>query len=182
MYYLKNGIYYPASVRYTEEGTIIIRNRKFTLAETGNEGNVLETKNAELNSRLNYSASFTLYTFANANLSGTYATINREGSGIDSQAVIRPIPADRTFYQRDDFLRCAWTVSGNTITNLADGIVYTMTPSVDLSGTPVMLYDVGGVTFNLYPVAITANGSNYDVLTFTYQDNVNYQRQFITAK
>ena len=45
-----------------------------------------------------------------------------------------------------------------------------------------MVYSVGDIIFNMYPVSVTTNGSSYSILNFTYQDNVNYQRQFITAK
>ena len=89
---------------------------------------------------------------------------------------------DRIFDQRDDLLYCIWNASGNRITNIADGVAYDMVTSFTKDGSPVMVYEVGGVSFNLYPVQITANGSRYSILTFTYQDNANYQRQFITAK
>ena len=179
-YYFDSTRYYPVSVRYEKGG--FLQAGTFYLVETGNESNVLTQKKGSYNWRGYYEAEFTLSKFTNASLNGTYATIKDNGAAINSQAVEFTVPSDRIFDQRDELLYCIWNASGNRITNIADGVAYDMATSFTTDGSPVMVYEVGGVFFNLYPVQITANGSRYSILTFTYQDNADYQRQFITAK
>ena len=182
-YYLhNNGSYYQVSVKYTESGPWYNKTRKFILVETGNESNVLTELNASGSiSDWDYIATVTLHTLSLPNLSGTYITINADNKAIDSTWTPYDLTNDRTFNQRDVLLACVWTVSGNTITNVKDGTVYQVTATFNKSGTLIMTYAVGDVMFHMYPVTVTSNASTYDVLTFTYQNNVDYQRQYVKA-
>ena len=63
-----------------------------------------------------------------------------------------------------------------------NSVTFDVTAQMSTGTSPVMVYTASNTTFNLYPVTITPNASAYDVLTFTYQNNAEYQRQFVTSK
>lgn len=89
----------------------------------------------------------------------------------------------KNFDQKDDEYACLWTVSEGKIVNVeTNSVTFDLTAQMSTGTSPVMVYTASNTTFNLYPVTITPNASAYDVLTFTYQTNAEYQRQFVTSE
>lgn len=183
-YYLENGVYYPVSIKYVENSYYgYVYSREFQVVETGNESNVLTTLEANRKGSIltgvYYTASINLHSFAAPMLDGKYLAINSDGKMLNSSGTPLDIPMGDVIDVRKN-LGYVWNAAGLKITNAGDQVAYDITSKITLSDNPVMVYAVGDLTFQLYPV--NEGTADYLLYTFTYQNNPEYQRQFITME
>lgn len=179
--YPKDGKYYQASVKYERTGSDRSPNFTFTIVATNDTSLELHRVNYEwswwdlgdlLTGRLDPYAKVTFTNFTKPTLNGKYTAINNEEKMFGGAWETYAIPNGRVIEQRnEDLLGCIWNATDSKIGNA--------TTNVQLSGdVPVMEYVTDSHTFQLYPV--TEGTADYTLLTFTYQDNADHQRQFIT--
>lgn len=185
-YYFSNDRYYPVSVQYTEtskqEWWGTSTTKTFALVETGNETNVFVSKTAGTTweNWLEHASFSDLFTMTIPELNSTYVAVKENGKMMDGTWTEFE---KKNFDQKDDEYACLWTVSEGKIVNVeTNSVTFDLTAQMSTGTSPVMVYTASNTTFNLYPVTITPNASAYDVLTFTYQNNAEYQRQFVTSK
>lgn len=186
-YYLKDGKYYKASIKF-EEPENRWESRKFYLVETGNESNTLTEEDATYipDSWISghYEAQFTLAELTVPTLSGAYFAVNEAGEALNGAGTGHKIPDARMFEQRNaELYGCVWSAEGSKITNASTGASYDITATMDLSGTPKMNYSftVNETTYNIALYPLYAETANYDLVTFTCPDDISYYRQFVTC-
>lgn len=182
-YYEKGGVYYPVSIKYVESGSWYNKTRTIYLVETGKETNELDYATPEwIKSGIiggYYSATFKLSTIEMPTLNGsTYVAINDSGV-LDVNLTGNTMPTGRVINQRDDLLSGVWTASGSKITSVKTGKSYDLTTQLSYSGALEVTYSVGNTSFKLYPA--TVGTADYKLMTFTYQNTAEYQRQFVTC-
>ena len=182
-YYEKGGVYYPVSIKYVESGSWYNKTRTIYLVETGKETNELDYATPEwIRSGIiggYYSATFKLSTIEMPTLNGsTYVAINDSGV-LDVNLTGNTMPTGRVINQRDDLLSGVWTASGSKITSVKTGKSYDLTTQLSYSGALEVTYSVGNTSFKLYPA--TVGTADYKLMTFTYQNTAEYQRQFVTC-
>lgn len=183
-YYLKDGKYYKASIKFEEPENWWER-RKFYLVETGNESNTLTEEDATyIWISGHYEAQFTLAELTVPTLSGAYFAVNEVGQALDGAGTGHKIPDARMFEQQNaELYGCVWSAEGSKITNASTGASYDITATMDLSGTPKMNYSftVNETTYNIALYPLYAETANYDLVTFTCLDDISYYRQFVTC-
>lgn len=174
-YYLKDGTYYPVTVKFEWDR----RQMKCSLLETDNLENALYSKNAEFDfSKWNYYATLNLYELTNASLDSktTYLAVMANSSDETEMGVASELPKE-AFEQRDALYSCLWTVEDDQLKNVKDnGTVWVVKSEMALTEDLTMQYVKDNVTFNLYEVAVET--ADYKIRTFKLvSDKPDYERQ-----
>ncbi len=184
-YYLDGTEYVRAYVKYEETSSGWFQTtRTFTLLDVN--GNVLTSNNnpsrgGSLFTGYYYYVNFELYDIIDTVPSdGAMYLAVANSNALFTDGTPTAIPESKTFEQRDSLYGYIWVYSDGVIKNLAnESVEYAIMSSIDYT-TLDMIYAVGDLEFQLVALEETEEASSYYVYTFVYQNDLDYQRQYVT--